>query len=122
MLYWWCVYLFFFKQKTAYERRISDWSSYVCSSDLPPGRFADAVAKLRSTYDIAAGGPEHKHLPEVGRRVQPFLWAMIIPEGRDAGGRRQSHSRKGDTEQRPIGRISGDVECDGAPEIGRAHV
>src|SRR3546814_8890181 len=28
-------YLFFFKQKTAYELRISDWSSDVCSSDLP---------------------------------------------------------------------------------------
>src|SRR3546814_11663522 len=38
------VLLFFFKQKTAYEMRISDWSSDVCSSDLvarahlqPPG-------------------------------------------------------------------------------------
>src|SRR3546814_4824997 len=28
---------FFFKQKTAYEMRISDWSSDVCSSDLDPG-------------------------------------------------------------------------------------
>src|SRR3546814_17486104 len=28
------VYIFFFKQKTAYEMRISDWSSDVCSSDL----------------------------------------------------------------------------------------
>src|SRR3546814_9849955 len=28
------VVLFFFKQKTAYEMRISDWSSDVCSSDL----------------------------------------------------------------------------------------
>src|SRR3546814_3315334 len=28
------VYVFFFKQKTAYEMRISDWSSDVCSSDL----------------------------------------------------------------------------------------
>src|SRR3546814_3220684 len=28
--------LFFFKQKTAYDMRISDWSSDVCSSDLPP--------------------------------------------------------------------------------------
>src|SRR3546814_5620049 len=27
----------FFKQKTAYEMRISDWSSDVCSSDLLPG-------------------------------------------------------------------------------------
>src|SRR3546814_10770738 len=38
LLYVWCVILisffFFFKQKTAYEMRISDWSSDVCSSDL----------------------------------------------------------------------------------------
>src|SRR3546814_14890213 len=34
-----CVCLFFFfKQKTAYEMRISDWSSDVCSSDLVEGR------------------------------------------------------------------------------------
>src|SRR3546814_7698812 len=31
------VFLFFFKQKTAYEMRISDWSSDVCSSDLQIG-------------------------------------------------------------------------------------
>src|SRR3546814_6336053 len=30
----WCSFFFFFKQKTAYEVRISDWSSDVCSSDL----------------------------------------------------------------------------------------
>src|SRR3546814_4467193 len=34
----WCgcfvLFVFFFKQKTAYEMRISDWSSDVCSSDL----------------------------------------------------------------------------------------
>src|SRR3546814_2150658 len=30
-------FVFFFKQKTAYEMRISDWSSDVCSSDLTPG-------------------------------------------------------------------------------------
>src|SRR3546814_8274594 len=29
-----CDFVFFFKQKTAYEMRISDWSSDVCSSDL----------------------------------------------------------------------------------------
>src|SRR3546814_8088285 len=29
-----CLSIFFFKQKTAYEMRISDWSSDVCSSDL----------------------------------------------------------------------------------------
>src|SRR3546814_5397892 len=37
-----CVLLFvcFFKQKTAYEMRISDWSSDVCSSDLAKELFA----------------------------------------------------------------------------------
>src|SRR3546814_4109591 len=32
---------FFFKQKTAYEMRISDWSSDVCSSDLSPICFSN---------------------------------------------------------------------------------
>src|SRR3546814_6006171 len=31
---WMCLLFFCFKQKTAYEMRISDWSSDVCSSDL----------------------------------------------------------------------------------------
>src|SRR3546814_685640 len=35
-LFFWFLFVFFFKQKTAYEMRISDWSSDVCSSDHPP--------------------------------------------------------------------------------------
>src|SRR3546814_6804406 len=35
------IVFFFFKQKTAYEMRISDWSSDVCSSDLPAPPLAD---------------------------------------------------------------------------------
>src|SRR3546814_4403480 len=46
--------MFFFKQKTAYEMRISDWSSDVCSSDLhaitPDGRHV-AVKVLRPGID-----------------------------------------------------------------------
>src|SRR3546814_8608330 len=38
--------VFFFKQKTAYEMRISDWSSDVCSSDLVEG-----VSDLRDESD-----------------------------------------------------------------------
>src|SRR3546814_13779094 len=34
---------FFFKQKTAYELRISDWSSDVCSSDLPAAAHAGRI-------------------------------------------------------------------------------
>src|SRR3546814_16374447 len=36
-------YVFFFKQKTAYEMRISDWSSDVCSSDLDVRDFTESV-------------------------------------------------------------------------------
>src|SRR3546814_1394053 len=32
------IYIFFFQQETAYEMRISDWSSDVCSSDLSFGQ------------------------------------------------------------------------------------
>src|SRR3546814_19376524 len=41
-------FFFFFKQKTAYEMRISDWSSDVCSSDLPDRRLrADRQCRRR---------------------------------------------------------------------------
>src|SRR3546814_12879217 len=40
---------FFFKQKTAYDMRISDWSSYVCSSDLGPGPRPPATATTSSS-------------------------------------------------------------------------
>src|SRR3546814_983677 len=43
------IYFFFFKQKTAYEMRISDWSSDVCSSDLHP-RCHDAGSDKNSGF------------------------------------------------------------------------
>src|SRR3546814_6102530 len=53
-------FFFFFKQKTAYEMRISDWSSDVCSSDLAgfePER--DACRRKRRDHRRAcAGGPD----------------------------------------------------------------
>src|SRR3546814_6824317 len=41
------VWFFFFKQKTAYEWRISDWSSDVCSSDLLRERSEDVPALIQ---------------------------------------------------------------------------
>src|SRR3546814_11677751 len=50
-----CVIFFFFKQKTAYEIRISDWSSDVCSSDLKrSGGAADDLAPALERLE--AGG------------------------------------------------------------------
>src|SRR3546814_2233487 len=45
-----CCVVFFFKQKTAYEMRISDWSSDVCSSDL-------AIDEVISVSEDAIGSP-----------------------------------------------------------------
>src|SRR3546814_10054812 len=42
------VLFFFFKQKTAYEMRISDWSSDVCSSDLRGLCFLQRCADFRA--------------------------------------------------------------------------
>src|SRR3546814_920701 len=60
---------FFFKQKTAYEMRISDWSSDVCSSDLLTVRsytdevrdkLLDGIARVAKGEAIAAGLPDDK--------------------------------------------------------------
>src|SRR3546814_13015469 len=51
---------FFFKQKTAYELRISDWSSDVCSSDLPIGYFKDRKIDLRQRHQ-SEGEPAQPH-------------------------------------------------------------
>src|SRR3546814_9360729 len=44
------LYVFFFKQKTAYEMRISDWSSDVCSSDL--GEEIEDLAGMRPVRQV----------------------------------------------------------------------
>src|SRR3546814_4392017 len=60
----WCLFFLFFKQKTAYEMRISDWSSDVCSSDLSGAdveiRTVALVrnALLRVQFDTAEIFPE----------------------------------------------------------------
>src|SRR3546814_14073227 len=48
-----CVGCFFFKQKTAYEMRISDWSSDVCSSDLTQALVR--LPMMQRQRDLAAG-------------------------------------------------------------------
>src|SRR3546814_8307155 len=65
-------WFFFFKQKTAYEMRISDWSSDVCSSDLSAaivtgiGEFAaDVYAPLNRVGDT--NNPKWSDGAEIGR-------------------------------------------------------
>src|SRR3546814_987047 len=70
------VFFFFFKQKTAYEMRISDWSSDVCSSDLA-FQECDAIgisrpvtkwnAQIRRTEDVAGVVSKAYRLTTSGR-------------------------------------------------------
>src|SRR3546814_4786041 len=48
-----CILFFFFKQKAAYEMRISDWSSDVCSSDL---LLIDGENRIESGNRVEARG------------------------------------------------------------------
>src|SRR3546814_3754046 len=54
-------YFFFFKQKTAYEMRISDWSSDVCSSDLLRGGVGGELAQ-RQRDRLGPRRPHYRHL------------------------------------------------------------
>src|SRR3546814_5447465 len=69
---------FFFKQKTAYEMRISDWSSDVCSSDL-------RLQRLHLRIGVAAGAEDQ------------FLERII-----GAAGRRRAEDRDRDRGQRGV--------------------
>src|SRR3546814_6603474 len=70
-----CCILFLFKQRTAYEMRMSDWSSDVCSSDLFPGWTLPGVTGAGGLQALIKGGT-----PVAGQRMVvagsgPLLWA-----------------------------------------------
>src|SRR3546814_2837479 len=71
------ILLFVFKQKTAYEMRISDWSSDVCSSDL------GAVGTRRNNTDRRAGRsriwPRSRQLAP---RIPPTSSSKLKEKGR----------------------------------------
>src|SRR3546814_3756238 len=81
--------VFFFKQKTAYEMRISDWSSDVCSSDLhycsgPIGcqePAGPAAAWVRRSYYVS----RHDVAPELFADPQGGLMVFAAGEANDAG-------------------------------------
>src|SRR3546814_10875726 len=115
-------FIFFFKQKTAYEMRISDWSSDVCSSDL----------RRRSNPEPALGGWARR------------LWvasSLRSSQRRKGGEHKSSFTRPGMSRRRPApcphlvhrsrGRQDGsrpkpttheEAKCVRSRKIGRAHV
>src|SRR3546814_4799305 len=76
----------FFKQKTAYEMRISDWSSDVCSSDLLAIMRGEAQRMIRLVDDLMS-----LSRIEADKHRQPKAPVALIPlaeEVRDALGHR----------------------------------
>src|SRR3546814_18261881 len=67
--------MFFFKQKTAYEMRISDWSSDVCSSDLRVEPFHIARPRARPVRLAKIG----RKRPPVSRLDPPLRLLPIMP-------------------------------------------
>src|SRR3546814_5112956 len=66
-------FFFFFKQKTAYEMRISDWSSDVCSSDLGEGWVGMGIPSAPGKFRVPAPKPiPTPVLPLKGRGPKPF--------------------------------------------------
>src|SRR3546814_9221904 len=93
------IRVFFFKQKTAYEMRISDWSSDVCSSDLrttlelglwvDPGQRAKLVEAIKARGEMASmevelqasNGQIHNGLlsaQKVELEGQPYLLSTFL--------------------------------------------
>src|SRR3546814_4071813 len=109
---------FFFKQKTAYEMRISDWSSDVCSSDLTAalllGRTGESIARglgVAGLQSVSARHPPQQRVPvrlgdcrALPHRLAPG--ALFLPV--------ELPVAVGEIADRPFG--------DEGEEIGRAHV
>src|SRR3546814_10430385 len=88
-----CMYtlnFFFFKQKTAYEMRISDWSSDVCSSDLREDHRIDVVATLPPQVVVNVVGPELAQLDRLAAQVARL--AAAVPGVVDVRSRSEERS------------------------------
>src|SRR3546814_3837763 len=84
--------IFCFKQKTAYEMRISDWSSDVCSSDLD---LAQALILVGDEIDATDLGEISSRLDDVGDAFPIVADEHHLPEPRLCTGWRSEERRVG---------------------------
>src|SRR3546814_19735354 len=87
--------VFFFKQKTAYEMRISDWSSDVCSSDLRRAGFRQGVDRCAPALSVRALGAAVREIQLRGAQRRVARIRTVRP-------RRRCIHRCGKGSRRPL--------------------
>src|SRR3546814_2702893 len=121
------LFFFFFKQKTAYEMRISDWSSDVCSSDLPvvlriarQHRVGARDQRGPRRFVLAAQVPQHRaggqvHLHQLVGQVGVVAGTQVVLDDRGLGALAQfdqvARSEEHTSELQSLMRISYAVFC-----------
>src|SRR3546814_6915487 len=75
------VFFFFFKQKTAYEMRISDWSSDVCSSDLANRAVGHNIARCALRADKDHSASKHSLGSKSKRSRSHLVFSLLYGQG-----------------------------------------
>src|SRR3546814_3502542 len=93
------VYVFFFKQKTAYEMDVSDWSSDVCSSDLDVADPLDGVGVLDPHEQVPERDQVDAHAfaqlgDDAERLHRPAARAVVAVQGFQCVHGRHRHRRR----------------------------
>src|SRR3546814_10682724 len=117
--------LFFFKQKTAYELRIRDWSSDVCSSDLfdlvgiPPA--PRGVPQIEVTFDIDANGLVNVHAKDKGTGKEQQIRIQASGGLSDADIDQMVKDAERFAEEDKKKREAAEAKNNAESQIGRAH-
>src|SRR3546814_528086 len=115
-------FIFFFKQKTAYELRISDWSSDVCSSDLRAIIGVYVNVNLQSDF-LSPWGERIEdlvHQDLVGLGEGPDVAALTAATRQQAAKFRcLSPKRRGNASSRRLRDLGDDLLCRVAQIVGR---
>src|SRR3546814_15012960 len=113
--------VFFFKQKTTYEMRISDWSSDVCSSELGLGARLDPEIVGKRAEAIAGAVPRDDAIAGARQRTDLaapiFLRAERAVQQEDGDPARAGHAVIGEPRHAARSPLSA-PPTPGAPELG----
>src|SRR3546814_7512834 len=117
-------FFFFFKQKTAYEVRISDWSSDVCSSDLTASASDNDSAQYAAAAKALSQDKDGKAIvaaeEAVAANPQDGAYRSLLGQAYLSGGRFASAETSFE-DALSLGHADAQTVI-GLAKIGRAHV